>query len=365
MSRNTSFSLVFACLLSLATRTARADVAQDARASFERGVAASRESRWEDAEREFRRSLELIPKPSTMFNLAVADIKLGHGREALEQLTAFERAASPQEHAAMLERARVLRAQAQALVDSEQSKAEHGGNALSQADDGLSDEARREVSAARAHYAAGRDREALSSFERAYKLSKRPELLYNIGVVADRMRADARAVRAYEAFIAALPDAPEAAVAEVRSEALREGLLRREHEDETLEPRAAARAPAPVIEREPASAEKPDLVGPRAVLATGVVLIAGAGGALGWYFNRQNDYDSCEKALTADPPCTNLDDIKVQRNAAIAVTIASGVVGIGLTTAGAVWLAQRRSALHALVPWGSQRAAGLSLRGAF
>ena len=133
--------VVLACLLlcSFPMPAALADAAHEARASFESGVAASREARWGDARAQFQRSLELLPKASTLYNLVVADIKLGLGREALEHLDEFERTASPEEHRGMIERARVLRPQAQALVESEQSKAQNGGNALSEADDGLNE----------------------------------------------------------------------------------------------------------------------------------------------------------------------------------------------------------------------------------
>lgn len=270
----------------------------------------------------------------------------------------------------MLERARVLRPQAEALVQSEQSKAQNGGNKLSDADDGLSDEVRSEVATAREHYASGRDREALAAFEHAYRSSKRPQLLYNIGVVADRMRADARAVRAYEAFIAALPDAPEAAVAEVRSDALRAALLAREHDAQP----APSEAEAPVQSaaappRDDGPREHNDLVAPRTMLVVGSVLVAGAGGALGWYVNRQNDYDACAAEAAS---CQNLSTIKSERSAALAVTVASAALGIGLTTAGAILLVKRKSArsvagarVHGVEPWWSERAAGLSLRGAF
>jgi tetratricopeptide (TPR) repeat protein len=75
--------------------------------------------------------------------------------------------------------------------------------------------------AGRAAYAAGRFDEALGFFEQAYARSERPELLFNIGQAADRLRLDAKALRAFEAFLEERPDAPNRAEVEARIVALR------------------------------------------------------------------------------------------------------------------------------------------------
>ncbi|HEY6876629.1 MAG TPA: hypothetical protein VI299_01370 [Polyangiales bacterium] len=311
-----------------------ADAKTDARTTFELGVEASHAQKWDEARTYFQRSLELLPKASTMFNLAVADIKLGLGREALEQLDAFERAASPSEHAQMLERAQVLRPQAQALVDSEQATAEHGGNVLSHTDDGLTDELRQQVQQARDDYARGRDREALSGFEQAYKTSRRAELLYNIGVVADRLREDRKAARAYDMFVAAMPDAPAAAVAQVRSDALHAAMAERERAGEEAA-RASQAVQGPREDRGPA----PSVPKPRMLLITGVSMMAGAavgGGLLGGLMSdKLRDYNRCIDR--AD--CNNKDEVRRDRAftyAGFAVVGAVGAAGLGLTIAGGV-----------------------------
>jgi tetratricopeptide (TPR) repeat protein len=352
-------------LLMCAPQQVRADAMSEARTTFELGVEASRAQKWDEARAQFTRSLQLLPKASTMFNLAVADLKLGLGREALEQLDAFEQAASPSEHAQMLERARVLRPQAQRLVDSEQANAEHGGNVLSQADDGLTDEVRQLVAQAREDYARGKDREALAGFDAAYKRSRRAELLYNIGVVADRMREDRRAARAYDMFVAALPDAPEAAVAQVRSDALHSAMAERERAGEQASFRHEAPAPPPV----------PDLVKPRVYLVTGPVLIAASVVTLVVLANKKSEYDECldtpEMSLR---PCGNKDEVRSDRTLVLvgmggmAAVAATGAI---FTIAGGVQLARRKRALeHALggmVPSlaASPTGATLTLSGSF
>ena len=372
--RRRRLACVFALALALAcfspcTRV-HADASSEARTSFELGVEASRAQRWDEARTQFRRSLELLPKASTMFNLAVTDIKLGLGREALEQLDAFEHTAAHDEHAQMLARARVLRPQAQALVDSEQATAQHGGNVLAPTDERFSDEVRQQVQQAREDYGRGHDREALQNFERAYKSSRRPELLYNIGVVADRLREDHKATRAYDQFLVALPDAPEAAVAQVRSDALHAALAEQESASKDaarfqVQPKSPERADGP-----PA----PSLRKPRVLVVTGsLLLVAGAvstaiSGRL--YGTYSADYNKC----LSDPDCDNQDEVRSDRATmftGIAVGAAAVATGMVLVGMGAVQLARRKSdrrqALGSITPSFAAATDGamLSLSGRF
>jgi len=65
--------------------------------------------------------------------------------------------------------------------------------------------------AGRLAYGDGRFDEALTAFQRAYELSHRSQLLYNIGQCFDRMRHDADALAAFQQFLAAEPESPNAA----------------------------------------------------------------------------------------------------------------------------------------------------------
>lgn len=62
----------------------------------------------------------------------------------------------------------------------------------------------------------GRYEQALRFFEASYELSGRPHLLYNIGHVADVLRMERRAAGAFRDYLAALPDAPNAASVRAR-----------------------------------------------------------------------------------------------------------------------------------------------------
>ena len=339
-------AVAMVALVALGAPRARADAQQDARMFFDRGVEATRAQRWQEARILFERSLALVVKPSTLLNIAISHVKLGHGAEALEKLDALAQVANPNDHG-MIEWARVLRAQAQALIDNETATARHGGQALSEErardEEGLNDAARHEVSLAREAFARGDDREALAAFERAYKESPRAELLYNIGVVADRLRDDERAVRAYDEFAAALPNAPETAVAHVRSAALRAALAERQLDAQKAaaeKQQAAPPARAPVALPPP-----PNLWPARAVLITGGALGGLAIGALGWYLERSNKVRACEAhehppALEHGCDEENYKTIRQQRDQLLIATATLGGAAVAVTTAGAIWLVQ-------------------------
>src|SRR5262245_33259877 len=86
---------------------------EEARELFEAGITASRAGRWDDARNAFERSHRLIPKPSTLLNLAIAQLALEQAQEALISLAALQRLADPREHASLLDAASKLRVEAQ------------------------------------------------------------------------------------------------------------------------------------------------------------------------------------------------------------------------------------------------------------
>jgi len=75
----------------------------------------------------------------------------------------------------------------------------------------------------RGHFA-----EALERFEHAYSLSGRSELLFNIGLAADRIREDERALEAFEQYLKETPDSTHREQVEQRVIALRQALARRQ-----------------------------------------------------------------------------------------------------------------------------------------
>jgi tetratricopeptide (TPR) repeat protein len=76
--------------------------------------------------------------------------------------------------------------------------------------------------AGRAAFADGRYDDALDYFDRAYELSHRPELLYNIGTANDRLRRDETALAAFEEYLHEVPAAANVREVEARIRVLRE-----------------------------------------------------------------------------------------------------------------------------------------------
>lgn len=132
-------------------------------------------------------------------------------------------------------------------------------------------EARTLFDAGELAYSRGNYDRAYTHFHQAHELSARPELLYNMGLAADRARMDAEAIAAYAAFVAALPDHPQRAIAETRLAALRRSSGERPAADSDL-------TPEPVID--PALPAEPDPAAPRGPGAGPWILIASGAGIL-------------------------------------------------------------------------------------
>jgi hypothetical protein len=88
----------------------------------------------------------------------------------------------------------------------------------------------------RAAYEEGRYRDAWDYFRQAYLLSKRPELLYNVGQSADRLRMDREALDAFKLYLAKLPDAENRREVENRVRALEERLGPQASQDASPQP---------------------------------------------------------------------------------------------------------------------------------
>lgn len=67
-------------------------------------------------------------------------------------------------------------------------------------------EARALFEAGRLAFDAGRYEDALQHFQGAYRRSQRPQLLFNVGVAADRSGRVAEAISAYEKFLESVPE---------------------------------------------------------------------------------------------------------------------------------------------------------------
>jgi len=72
-----------------------ATAALEARTLFEDGVRMSRDERWAEALDRFRRSRALVPRPSTLFNIAIALDRLGRARESIAAIDEYLTVSDP------------------------------------------------------------------------------------------------------------------------------------------------------------------------------------------------------------------------------------------------------------------------------
>lgn len=144
---------------------------------------------------------------------------------------------------------------------------------------GSDEEARALYSAGEIAYNEGRFQSALDYFQRAYELSSRPALLFNVGSAAERVRQDDVALAAFERYLAELPDAPNRAAVEARIQILRSAIAERE----AREAREAAAAEAAAAEAARGAADAPvDADEPSESGGSSVVpwIMVGAGGGV-------------------------------------------------------------------------------------
>ncbi|MBX3246001.1 MAG: tetratricopeptide repeat protein [Myxococcales bacterium] len=151
------------------------------------------------------------------------------------------------------------------------------------------EEARRLFQAGELAFDDARYDEALDLFQRSYRLSGRPALLFNIGQAADRIRRDEVALEAFERYLELRPDAPNRRQVEVRVEALQR----------TVAERRAAAANAEQRERRPLDLSAPTSEEPRAeaprrrtwvwAVVGAVVAVAAVGLVVGLTYGRTQD----------------------------------------------------------------------------
>ncbi len=186
-------------------------------------------------------------------------------------------------------------------------------------ENGLDEEARIVYEAGVVAYQEQRFDNALEYFQRAHELSGRPQMLFNIGLVADRLRRDELAVESYEAFLHELPDAANRGEVEERLRLLRAGL--------------EAQRPATTAQAEEGGANAAAIV----LVSLGGLAVGGAIAGAIWWADRADVLSQCDAR-----GCANVGTIEGERSAAIGVTIAAGVVGLAALTTGVILLASGR-----------------------
>lgn len=184
---------------------------------------------------------------------------------------------------------------------------------------------------------------ALEAFDKAYELSKRPEIQINIATVYERMGRLKQAIGALDRYLELAPDGELRETVELRKANLQkrvdagEGIEPEPEPQPEPEPTPAAKPPAPKPEpKVPPPPVKdggtPD-EGPN-VPAWILIGLGGlsAGGAVVTGLLAKSEYDSAKSDCS--PSCTD-DQLSTGRSMALTSTILTGVavvgVGVGLT----------------------------------
>ena len=192
-------------------------------------------------------------------------------------------------------------------------------------------------STAREHFVLGRAAyrgadyaQALRHFKRAYELSGRPQLKYNIGISADRLGKNDEALEAFESYLAENEDPPRAQEVRERIAFLRLA-VEEEKEKEQLMAEAAAREAAvtATLDETPSDRkmQKSAIVGGSVLAAVGVAGVSAM--ALG---------------LSQRGSCLERDNsgVCVNERTASTWTYVYGAVGVAALAGSAAWFAVGR-----------------------
>jgi tetratricopeptide (TPR) repeat protein len=178
---------------------------------------------------------------------------------------------------------------------------------------------------------------ALKAFEKAYELSKRPDLLLNIATVHERTSQLGPAIDALQRYLAAAPEGEQADTVRLRLA----NLEKRKAEQDKNEAVEKQRAPIPPTSKEPA---RPAPAPPSAAVAPGpnrlpAIIAFGAGGlaltgAIVTGAMAQSEYNSVEKSCS--PDCDQ-DDISSGKQLALISTVLTGAAVVGAGVGLVLW----------------------------
>lgn len=108
----------------------------------------------------------------------------------------------------------------------------------------------------KAAYELGKYEDALQYFEQAHARSGRPQLLFNIGQAAERLRRDEKALEVFRAYLAQVPDAHNRAEVETRIKQLEQWIAARDR-DGAVPALAIAPTPSETAKRAQPGADDP------------------------------------------------------------------------------------------------------------
>lgn len=192
----------------------------------------------------------------------------------------------------------------------------------------LDDEARKRFELGRTFYEAGRFREAAEEFTEAYRLSRRPALLYNIYVANRDAGKWQEATDSLRSYLEQVPDAPDSITLRARLVSLEEQLALQKERDARLE---AERQRADARPAATPTAPKRSIV-PWVVLGSGGALLIGSVVTSVLAANTASDLDEvCERDGTLCPESSR-GDVEALRRQAVTTDVLWGVGAAALVT---------------------------------
>lgn len=220
-----------------------------------------------------------------------------------------------------------------------------------------------------AAFDAGRFAEALAAFTEAYNLSSKTDLLYNLGVCAEKVGDRDKAIAYYRLYLEEKPDAEDAAEVKARLEA-----LQGKAEAPAAQPAAAPAKPSPAPPPDDEGAgytgdgepKKSPHTGPILLMSLGgLVVVTGAITAASAYRTHQDLESTCS------PDCSD-DKVDNLRGVALAADLQFAVGGAAVAAGFLWWLLKTRHEESADETVGIEAAAfaapdggGLLLQGRF
>ena len=223
------------------------------------------------------------------------------------------------------------------------------GSALAQ---GSPDElARRHFDSGAAYLEESDYENALKAFQKAYELSKRPEILLNVATVHERKGDLSGAVGSLKQYLEVAPNGEHVETVKLRIQNLEKRIA--EQGDKPAEAPPVAPAPAPPVQAPPAAvAPTPPAPAPSrpnrvpAYIAFAVGGLAAGGAAVTGVLAKQaydTDKDDCS------PSCTD-DQISDGKTLALTSTILTGVAVVGVGLGITFWLTATPSNSGSLPP---------------
>jgi tetratricopeptide (TPR) repeat protein len=214
-------------------------------------------------------------------------------------------------------------------------------------------DAREAFARGRAAYDAGDFEAAAQAFERAYQLSGKAGLLYNLYLAFRDANRQAQAAEALRSYLARDPDAPNRPQLEARLKALEAGLAERaaqvqaasaaEPEPTPAAPQAAAPTESPAVLAPATSTSPPYWRGPVIVMASGAALALASIAPGMIAVSKANELDDKCTSSPCDPALGSVEDTR--RRAALSSDVLL-FSGLATTAAGAVWFFVRRGREH-------------------